>query len=262
MHSTSDNTSVALRLDEVGVRFGSTEALHNISLSIPARSLVALVGPSGAGKTTLLKVCGAALVPTSGRATLGEVSLNGASLSTIRALRSRVGFIHQRLDLVPNVRVIQNVLYGRFGEWGLARSCKNFLFPSQPLREEVFLHLERLGIPEKLFWRTDRLSGGQMQRVAIARALFQRPQILIADEPISSVDPSRARATIELLTQLAIEQGSTLLVSLHNFELAAEFFPRLIGVHQGRVLFDAAPQDIDREHLEKLYRIERHDLLA
>lgn len=257
-----DTKSVALRLEAVTVRFGQTEALRSISLQIPNRSVVALVGPSGAGKTTLLRVCGAAIVPTTGRAEIGGMDLEKSSLASIRALRTKIGFIHQRLELIPNVRVLQNVLYGRFGSWGFLRSLRNFLFASRATTEEVFHLLERLGIGEKLYSRTDRLSGGQMQRVAIARALFQNPEIVLADEPISSVDPARARATVALLTELAAEHQTTLIVSLHNFELAAEFFPRLVGISKGEILFDASPEEVTEDMRAKLYTLEKNDLLA
>jgi phosphonate transport system ATP-binding protein len=124
----------------------------------------------------------------------------------------------------------------------------------------VYELLERVGIPEKLFERTDRLSGGQQQRVALARALFQKPVALIADEPVSSVDPARARDTIELLTRISREEGLTLCMSLHNFELAREHLPRLFGLRDGKVVFDRASGEIGDEQFDMLYTLEKNEM--
>ena len=156
----------------------------------------------------------------------------------LRSLRARVGFIHQELNLISNLNVLQNVLLGGLGQISTARALLLLGFPSKSILTEVHELLERVGIGEKLYERVDRLSGGQRQRVAIARALFQKPEILLADEPVSSVDPARARSVLELLTELASERRLTLCVSLHNLELAREFFPRLVGMREGRITFD------------------------
>ena len=171
----------------------------------------------------------------------------------IKALRSRVGFIHQDHQLVPNYRVIQNVLTGRVGRQGLLASLLAVLFPRRKITEEIHRLLERVGIEEKLFSWTHQLSGGERQRVAIARALFQKPQILLADEPVASVDPARAEALVVLLTKLAAEEGWALAVSLHNLGLAQAHFDRVIGLRDGLVLFDAPAQDLPAGAYERLY---------
>ena len=174
----------------------------------------------------------------------------------MRKVRSRIGFIHQHLALVPNLRVVQNVISGKLGRRNLLRSLRDFLLPASADVEQIHAILERVGIAEKLYERTDRLSGGQQQRVAIARALFQEPLALLADEPVSSVDPARAHATVSLLTNLSKEDGLTLCMSLHNLELACEFFPRIIGLRGGRVVFDGAPDDLDKDSLDGLFELE------
>ncbi len=142
---------------------------------------------------------------------------------------------------MPNLRVVQNVLMGRFGRQRLLGSLRMMFRPAGADLEEVHRILERVGIAEKMFERVDRLSGGQAQRVAIARALYQRAgRCLLADEPVASVDPARARDLLELLTGISAEEGLTLGVSLHNPDLVREFFPRVVGLRDGRVVFDAA----------------------
>jgi phosphonate transport system ATP-binding protein len=166
-----------------------------------------------------------------------------------------VGFIHQELHLIPNLSVLHNVLAGRLGQISTAQALGLFAFPSKQALNAVHQVLERVGIGEKLYQRVDRLSGGERQRVAIARALYQNPQVLLADEPVSSVDPARARSVLELLTQLAAENSLTLCVSLHNIGFAREFFPRLIGIKSGSVVFDKPTSSISEDEFQGLYQI-------
>ena len=257
----SDPQSVQFLMRDVSVNFKNTQALSGVSLSISRGESVALVGASGAGKTSLLRLLNASLLPNSGVVYLEGNNLASASFGHLAKLRSAVGFVHQNNALVPNLRVLQNVLLGRLGTWSFVRSLWEFLRPSKRCVEEVYQILSQVGIPEKLYERCDRLSGGQLQRVAIARALFQSPRALLADEPVSSVDPARARETIKLLMSLFEQKGLTLVVSLHNFELACEYFPRVIGLRRGAVLFDCAPEDISAEQTMELYRLNEQELL-
>jgi phosphonate transport system ATP-binding protein len=164
--------------------------------------------------------------------------------------------------LVPGLRVIQNVVTGRAGRRSLWRCLRDVLFTSPEDTREIHALLERTGIPEKLYHRTGHLSGGQQQRVAVARALFQKPDALLADEPVSSIDPARARDTVDLLTRLSGEDGLPLVMSLHNLELAREFFPRLIGLRFGRVVFDKPSWSLSGAEFNSLYRLTREELLA
>ena len=251
------------RLRDVRVAYGERIALAVERLDVARGEAVAFVGPSGAGKTTLLRTLCAAIRPTTGTVEVAGRSLSALSAAELRRMRAGVGFVHQDLSLVPNVRVVQNVLSGKLGERSLAGSIRAFVAPAKHDVERAFAILERVGIPEKLFERTDRLSGGQRQRVAIARALFQEPMALLADEPVSSVDPARARATVSLLSEISREQGLTLCMSLHNLELAREFFPRLVGLRRGGVVFDRATGELDAEEFHSLYRLaDREELLA
>jgi len=249
------------KIDCVTVRYGATTALDGVSLNISPGECVAVVGPSGAGKTTLLRVMNCTVRPTSGRAIVHGHVISTLSAGQLRRLRAKVGFIHQDLSLVPNLRVIQNVLSGKFGHQSLAGALRAMIFPAR--RECMSAHnlLERVGVQEKLYERTDRLSGGQQQRVAIARALYQDPVTLLADEPVSSVDPARARATVSLLTQICREQGLTLCMSLHRLELAREFFPRLVGMRAGRIVFDRRAEQLGDNEFRSLYRLGTNNMI-
>ncbi|MDA1195510.1 MAG: phosphonate ABC transporter ATP-binding protein [Planctomycetota bacterium] len=249
-------------LDDVSVRFGAHAALRGIDLEVAPGEAVALVGPSGAGKSTLLRVLVGMVRPGAGRARVGGEDLATLTRSALRRARASIGFVHQDLCLVPNVRVARNVLSGRLGSQGLVRSTLGMVFPPRAALDEALAILTRVGIPEKLFERTDTLSGGQQQRVAVARALYQGPAALLADEPVSSVDPARARDTVGLLTRISREEGLTLLMSLHNLELAREFFPRLVGMRAGRIVFDRPSEAITEADFHALYDLDPAEVLA
>lgn len=249
-------------LDRVTVRFGAHAALVDVDLEIASGEIVAFVGPSGAGKTTLLRLLNGTLRPTSGHVLVRGVPLDEFSPAALRELRASVGFVHQDLSLVPNLRALSNVLMGRFGRVGFGGALRALLMPPRDAVLAVHALLERVGIGEKLYERVDRLSGGQRQRVAIARALYQEPDSLLADEPVSSVDPARARDTIELLTALARERGLTLCASLHHIELAQRFVPRLIGMRHGRIVFDRPTAELDPADYRALYELTSEEMLA
>lgn len=244
-----------LQLQDVTVKYGALQALASVSLEITPGEAVALVGPSGAGKTTLLKLFNGAVLPASGTIRIDGQALSTMTPAALQRVRAETGFVYQDLNLIPNLRVLQNVATGRFGRRSLPGSARDLLFPSNATIRNIYEVLDQVGIAEKLYQRTDRLSGGQQQRVAMARALYQQPRVLLCDEPVSSVDPSRARAVLNLLKELTGRRGLTLCVSLHHLELAREFFPRLIAIREGRVLFDKQTRQINREDLAEVFRL-------
>ena len=257
VRSTKDgDPRVAVLVDGVHVEHANVNALGGVSVAVAEGETVALVGPSGAGKTTLLRVMNGTQRPTRGHVVVRGARLDALSSKELRAVRASVGFVHQHLGLVPNLRVVQNVVSGGLGRRSLAQSVRAFAAPARGDVERAYALLERVGIAEKLYERVGSLSGGQQQRVAIARALFQQPSILLADEPVASVDPARAADTVALLADLAREQRITLVVSLHDVVLAREHCARLIGMRAGRVVFDAPPADVSAGALESLYRLD------
>lgn len=254
--------STAFQLDGVTCQFGSLAAVDDVSLTVEAGEQVAFIGPSGSGKTTLLRVMNTMLAPGSGAASVFGKDVSSLNTGDLRRLRSEIATIPQHLGLVPNLTALQNVVLGGGGQRGTLRSIRDLLLPSRADILEIHEILDRVGIEEKLFSRVSDLSGGQRQRVAIARALFQKPKALLADEPVSSVDPARARNSVSLLVELSAELEFTLCVSLHHIELAKEFFPRLVGLRKGGVVFDADPATLDDSQFSGLYELEDHEMMA
>lgn len=247
---------MTLRLSAIELRHSDgTLALRGLDLSIDRGERVAIIGPSGAGKTTLLNLLASALPPSAGQ--LQVLGTDPWQLSSKRRqrLRSRIALIHQAPPLPARQRVVTAVSAGRLGQWGLGKSLLNLLHPLDISgAREV---LARLDLADKLFERCQQLSGGQLQRVGIARALYQQPELLLADEPVSAMDPRLADHTLALLCQHAIEHNVTLVASLHAVELALAHFPRVIGVRDGRIHFDLAASEVGREHLDTLYANEQ-----
>jgi phosphonate transport system ATP-binding protein len=244
------------------VTLGGAPVLRDVDLTVGRGEAVALIGPSGAGKTTLLRLLTGAVAPSSGIVEVEGRDLSRLGGADLRRQRARLGFVHQDLRLVPNLRVVQNVLSGRLGRLGVAGTLGLMLRPAAADLAEAHRILERVGLEDRMFERVDRLSGGQAQRVAVARALFQQPGLLAADEPVASVDPARARSVIELLTRLCREDGLTLCVSLHDPDLVRDFFPRVVGLRRGRVVFDRAAADVDDAALRALYRLDGDGCVA
>src|SRR5919109_1271864 len=228
-----------------------TVAVDKVTLDIQPGERVAVIGPSGAGKTTLFRLLNATLRPTSGTLWFDALDLETLSSRRLQRLRRRVGTVYQQHNLVPQLRVIHNVLAGRLGRWSLPKALFSLISPQE--RAVALGALEQVGIPEKLYTRTAHLSGGQQQRVAIARVLVQDPDVILADEPVSSVDPSLAVSIVSLLRELSARARKTLCMNLHSVDLALAYFPRVIGVRDGRVHFDLPPDKVNDELLADLY---------
>ena len=226
-------------------------ALDGIDLSIAPGERVALIGPSGAGKTTLLRVIGANLRPTAGLVQLDGVDPWGLSMRALRSLRARIGKMHQAPPIPPRQRVVTAVLAGRLGQWPLWRAMASLVYPLDIAGARAAL--EPLGLAERLFERCDQLSGGQLQRVALARLFYQQPQFVLADEPVSALDPALARAVAVALNDDARRRGVTLIASLHAVDLALSEFSRVIGLRDGRVVFDRPAAQIGPGDIDALY---------
>ncbi|KJK07507.1 phosphonate ABC transporter ATP-binding protein [Pseudomonas tussilaginis] len=242
---------MTIQLKGTSLRHGQVQALHAIDLRVETGERVAIIGPSGAGKSSLLHLIASALAPTTGSIELlGEVPWRLSARARQR-LRARIGLIHQAPPLPPRQRVVTAVLAGRLGQWSTLRGLLNLLYPSDV--PGVRAVLSGLGMADKVFAQCGQLSGGQLQRVGIARALYQQPALLLADEPVSAMDPVLAEHSLKTLNQHASERGITLVASLHAVDLALAHFPRVIGIREGRVAFDRPASEVSSEMLDALY---------
>lgn len=250
---------MSFTLDGVGLTHANGyTALADISLKAAKGERIALIGPSGAGKTSLISVLGTALTPTAGQAEVLDFDLFGASTAAITTLRARVGSVHQAPPIPARQRVVTAVLAGRLGQWPWWKSLASLLYPLDVAG--ACKVLERVDLADKLFARCDQLSGGQLQRVGIARVLYQQPELILADEPVSALDPALALATVRLLVDEAGRRGVTLVASLHAVDLALSCFPRIVGIKAGRIVFDLPAAEVSASLLHELYASEGQEL--
>jgi phosphonate transport system ATP-binding protein len=241
--------NLACQLDSVSVRYRQFTALTDVSLRIAEGETVAIVGPSGAGKTSLLRLLSGML-----RQVSGSVFMFGRPLAAMdhrRELPLLVGMMQQRFDLVPQLSVRNNVEAGMLGQWNLLRTVAGlFLSVRHPGAAEA---IRRVGLEGRGNDRVSKLSGGEQQRVALARVLTQAPRIILADEPVASLDPELADDLLSLLRQIADEQGRTVIASLHVPEMARRHFDRVIGLRHGTITFDVPASELREEQLRDLY---------
>src|SRR5713101_2572074 len=241
---------VTFELRGVAKQYGSLQALQPLDLTVEAGERLAVIGPSGAGKSTLLRLLNTSLRPSTGKVVVFGEETSRLPDKRLRAIRSRIGTIYQQYLLVPQVSVFQNVIAGRLGKTSLWRATWSLLSPNEA--DRVSRVLDRVGLAERIFERVDRLSGGEQQRVAIARLLYQDPEVLIADEPVASVDPTRASEILSLLGRLASER--TLLVSTHRLDGVLPYVSRVIGIRCGQILFDKPKAALTVEDIAEVYR--------
>jgi phosphonate transport system ATP-binding protein len=228
-----------------------TRALDGVSLDIQRGEFVVLIGLSGSGKSTLLRCINRLVEPSSGSVMFDGADVTRARGAELRGIRRRIGMIFQQFNLVKRSSVFSNVLAGRLGSRPLWRTLVG-----RPSREEVaaaFENLARVGIVEKAYQRADALSGGQQQRVGIARALMQRPAVMLADEPVASLDPATSHSVMKYLEEINKQDGITVICSLHFLSLARRYGTRVIALKGGRVAFDGLPKDIDERRFKEIY---------
>jgi phosphonate transport system ATP-binding protein len=245
-------SAALIRLDGVTKTYGSsTTALKDASLEVSRGEVVVLLGLSGSGKSTLLRHLDGLELPTSGSVEVLGQQVPALKGRALRRLRSRVGFIFQQFELVPSLTVLENVLTGslstvrgpRLGLWGYSRAAKL----------QALEHLDRVGLLERAYQRSDTLSGGQQQRVAIARALMQKPDILLADEPVASLDPESSDQVMALIREIAADAGLTVVCSLHQVDLAISWADRIVGLRHGEIVLDTATEGLSKAAVMEIY---------
>jgi phosphonate transport system ATP-binding protein len=226
----------SLEIRDLFVRYGQNTVLNGVSCAVRRGERVAILGPSGAGKTSLLRAINGFVPILSGGIFVDGIDVSRTRGRALRELRSRIGVISQRHDLVDNLRVHQNVMAGALGRWSSWHALRFLLWPFENELEVARAALQRVGLDHKLRSRTSSLSGGEHQRVAIARALVQDPILMLADEPVASLDPALSQQTLDLLCRLAEESGVTLLCTLHQPHLAEHYFERIIEMRGGEIV--------------------------
>lgn len=230
---------------------GAPAAVQGLSLSVQPGEQVAVIGPSGAGKTTLLHLMACALQPSAGRLLLDGQDPWALSRGALQTLRGALFLAPQVPPLPPRQRVVTAVLAGRLPHEGLWTSLRSLFYPVDIPRAERAL--AGFDVADKLFDRVDRLSGGERQRVGLARALVSQASLLLVDEPLSALDPTRSQHAIQTLTAAAAARGATLVATLHHVEMALTHFPRIVGLRDGALAFDLPSADVTPQHLQALY---------
>jgi len=228
-----------------------TTALRDVTFTVKPGEFLVIIGLSGSGKSTLMRCINRLIEPTSGHIYIDDVDITTLSPGEMRHVRRHIGMIFQQFNLVKRSSVLMNVLSGRLGYVPATWSLLNY-FPRPEVARAV-ANLERVGIPEKAHVRADQLSGGQQQRVGIARALMQEPKVILADEPVASLDPATSHSVLRYVEELNKKDGITVLCALHFLSLARRYGTRIIALRAGEMVFDGLPADIDERRFKEIY---------
>ncbi|RJX43691.1 phosphonate ABC transporter ATP-binding protein [Halonotius aquaticus] len=228
------------------------EALRGVTTSVEGSETVAMIGPSGAGKSTFIRCVNRLTEPSGGEIDLDGTELTALDTDDLRAARRDIGMIFQEYNLIERLTVMENVLSGRLGYVSAWQAFRRS-FPPADI-ERAYEILEQVGLGEMADKRVDELSGGQRQRVGIARAVIQEPKILLVDEPTSSLDPETSNTVMQLLTDIAADRSIPVLINIHEVNLALDHADRIVGLHDGELVFEGTPDDLDEEALDRVYR--------
>ena len=228
-----------------------TQALKDVSFQVEDGEFLAVIGLSGSGKSTLLRCINRLIEPTSGTILWNGIDVTAAPTSELRNIRRQIGMIFQQFNLVKRSSVLINVLSGRLGYINPWQSLGNYFSPAD--KKRALANLEQMGLSEKAYIRADSLSGGQQQRVGIARALMQEPKLMLADEPVASLDPVLAHSILRYLELLNKERGITVLCSLHFLDLVHRYATKAIALKDGEVVFQGLPKQIDDDQFKAIY---------
>ena len=250
-----NHVDTSIRLRNVHKRFGDNHVLQDVDLEVHPGEFVALVGPSGAGKSTLLQLLNGGHQATDGTVNVLGVDPARCNRGDLRKLRTRIGFVFQQFGLVGRLSAMENVLMGSLGSLKMPRY--GIMTYPRALRARAAENLERVGLIDFRFQRTDTLSGGQQQRVAIARMLMQDAELVLADEPVASLDPAASISVLETLKKLSSEDGFTVVCSLHQVDLALQVSDRIVAVRDGRFILDTATAQTNEQEIRAVYATSR-----
>lgn len=245
------HSDTVLQIDGLTKRYGATTALNDVSLSVGTGEIVVLLGLSGSGKSTLLRHINGLEEPTSGSVEVLGRAVPQLSGRRLRELRGRIGFIFQQFELVGPLTVLENVLSGALGSLRGPR-LGLFTYP-RDYQRRALERLDRVGLLDRAYQRADTLSGGQQQRVAIARALMQDPEVLLADEPVASLDPESSAQVMSLIREIAADDGLTVVCSLHQVDLAISWADRIVGLRHGECVLDMPASGLSKAQVMEIY---------
>jgi phosphonate transport system ATP-binding protein len=238
-------------IEDLVKRYGSETVLSHVSLNVSAGQVMVVIGPSGSGKSTLLRCINRLVEPTSGRIELDGRDIAAAAPAEMRRIRGQIGMVFQHFNLVRRASVLTNVLAGALGRTPPWQSAFYRFAPAE--MERAFVNLDRVGLRDKAGQRADTLSGGQQQRVGIARALMQEPRLMLADEPVASLDPATSHSVLRYLEQVNREEGITVLCNLHFLSLARRYASRVVALKAGQIVFDGEPAAISPDWFREIY---------
>ena len=227
-------------------------ALSQIDLTVEEGEFIVVIGPSGAGKSTFIRTINRMIEPTSGHIFFAGTEVTAAKKRQLKQTRSEIGMIFQHYNLIGRTNVIKNVLHGRLGKIPFHKTVFG-LYPEEDKQEAVNL-LEKVGLKDHVYQRADALSGGQMQRVGICRAIMQQPKLILADEPIASLDPNSARVVMEQLKEITRERNIACIVNLHQVDFAKAYATRILGIKEGKIVFDGKPHELTDGMITHIYQ--------
>lgn len=248
-----------LKVERLTKKYGEHTAIADISFTVHEGEFVVLIGPSGAGKSTLLRSINRMIEPTSGHVRFDGMQVDALDKKGLRELRRKIGMIFQHYNLVDRLSVIENVLHGRLGYKSILTGSLG-MYQAQE-KERAMELITMLGLEEHTYKRADQLSGGQKQRVGIARALIQNPRLLLGDEPIASLDPKAAKTIMDYLKSIAHTLNISMIISLHQVQVALTYADRVLAVRQGRIVYDGLPRDLSLERVRDIYGADAGDLI-
>jgi phosphonate transport system ATP-binding protein len=249
-----------LEVKQLTKQYGSDKkALSNVNFSVQEGEFVSIIGPSGAGKSTLLRCINRMIEASSGEIYFDDLNVMSLRKKELKKVRTKIGMIFQHYNLVNRLTVIENTLHGKLGYKSTIAGVLGLY--SQEEKQQAVEILNVLGLSGFLYKRTDQLSGGQKQRVGIARALIQNPRMLLCDEPIASLDPNSSKVIMDHLKNISTTMGITVLVNLHQVDVALKYSDKIIGINNGQVVFNGTPKNITKDDIELIYGSEAEDLI-